>query len=58
VSRQAQHGRWASTHLVRRPDYEPWLLEEGASGSSAGPGAANAAGLCGLLVGSETGAAS
>src|ERR1700719_36035 len=32
----------------------PWLLEEGASGSSAGPGAATAAGLIGFSVGSET----
>jgi Asp-tRNA(Asn)/Glu-tRNA(Gln) amidotransferase A subunit family amidase len=33
----------------------PWLLEEGASGSSAGPGAATAAGLMGFSIGSETG---
>ena len=33
----------------------PWLLEEGSSGSSAGPGAAIAAGLVGFAVGSETG---
>ena len=33
----------------------PWLLEEGASGSSAGPGAATAAGLVAFSVGSETG---
>ena len=33
----------------------PWLLEEGSSGSSAGPGAAVAAGLVGFAVGSETG---
>jgi Asp-tRNA(Asn)/Glu-tRNA(Gln) amidotransferase A subunit family amidase len=33
----------------------PWLLEEGASGSSAGPGAATAAGLLGFAIGSETG---
>src|ERR1700694_719699 len=32
----------------------PWLLEEGASGSSAGPGAATAAALVGFAVGSET----
>ncbi len=32
----------------------PWLLEEGASGSSAGPGAATAAGLVGFSIGSET----
>ena len=33
----------------------PWLLEEGASGSSAGPGAATAAALVGFAIGSETG---
>ncbi len=33
----------------------PWLLEEGASGSSAGPGAAMAAGLMAFTIGSETG---
>jgi Asp-tRNA(Asn)/Glu-tRNA(Gln) amidotransferase A subunit family amidase len=33
----------------------PWNLEEGASGSSAGPGAAVAAGLVGFAIGSETG---
>jgi Asp-tRNA(Asn)/Glu-tRNA(Gln) amidotransferase A subunit family amidase len=33
----------------------PWLPEEGASGSSAGPGAATAAGLVGFAIGSETG---
>jgi Asp-tRNA(Asn)/Glu-tRNA(Gln) amidotransferase A subunit family amidase len=33
----------------------PWLAEEGASGSSAGPGAATAAGLVGFSIGSETG---
>jgi Asp-tRNA(Asn)/Glu-tRNA(Gln) amidotransferase A subunit family amidase len=33
----------------------PWLVEEGASGSSAGPGAATAAGLVGFAIGSETG---
>src|ERR1700680_2944790 len=32
----------------------PWLLEEGASGSSAGPGAATGAGLVGSSIGSET----
>jgi Asp-tRNA(Asn)/Glu-tRNA(Gln) amidotransferase A subunit family amidase len=32
----------------------PWLLEEGAAGSSAGPGAATAAGLVGFSIGSET----
>ncbi|MBS0394088.1 MAG: amidase [Proteobacteria bacterium] len=33
----------------------PWLPQEGASGSSAGPGAATAAGLVGFAIGSETG---
>ena len=33
----------------------PWLPEEGASGSSAGPGAATAGGLVGFSIGSETG---
>ena len=33
----------------------PWLLQEGASGSSAGPGAATAAGLMGFSIASETG---
>ncbi len=33
----------------------PWLLAEGASGSSAGSGAATAAGLVGFAIGSETG---
>jgi Asp-tRNA(Asn)/Glu-tRNA(Gln) amidotransferase A subunit family amidase len=33
----------------------PWLLQEGSSGSSAGPGAATAAGLVGFSIGSETG---
>lgn len=32
----------------------PWLLEEGAGGSSAGPGAATAAGLVAFAIGSET----
>ncbi|HEV7967462.1 MAG TPA: amidase [Candidatus Acidoferrales bacterium] len=32
----------------------PWLIEEGSSGSSAGPGAATAAGLVGFAIGSET----
>src|SRR5205823_14441997 len=32
----------------------PWNLDEGASGSSAGPGAATAAGLVGFSLGSET----
>ena len=33
----------------------PWLVEEGASGSSAGPGAATAAALVAFSIGSETG---
>src|SRR5262245_15475669 len=33
----------------------PWVLEEGASGSSAGPGAATAAALVSFSIGSETG---
>lgn len=33
----------------------PWLPTEGSSGSSAGPGAATAAGLVGFSIGSETG---
>ena len=33
----------------------PWLLDEGSSGSSAGPGAATAAGCVGFAIGSETG---
>jgi Asp-tRNA(Asn)/Glu-tRNA(Gln) amidotransferase A subunit family amidase len=33
----------------------PWLLEEGSSGSSAGPAAATAAGLVAFAIGSETG---
>ncbi|HWE83824.1 MAG TPA: amidase [Terracidiphilus sp.] len=33
----------------------PWLTEEGSSGSSAGPGAAVAAGLVAFAIGSETG---
>lgn len=32
----------------------PWLPEEGAGGSSAGPGAATGAGLVGFAIGSET----
>ncbi len=32
----------------------PWNLEQGSSGSSAGPGAATAAGLVGFAIGSET----
>jgi Asp-tRNA(Asn)/Glu-tRNA(Gln) amidotransferase A subunit family amidase len=33
----------------------PWLMEEASSGSSAGPGAATAAGLVAFAIGSETG---
>ena len=33
----------------------PWLLEEGSGGSSAGPGSATAAGCVGFAIGSETG---
>src|SRR5262249_1421891 len=33
----------------------PWRLEEGSSGSSAGPGAGTAAGLVGFSIASETG---
>jgi Asp-tRNA(Asn)/Glu-tRNA(Gln) amidotransferase A subunit family amidase len=33
----------------------PWVLEEGSGGSSAGPGSATAAGLVGFSIGSETG---
>ena len=33
----------------------PWVLEEGASGSSAGPGSATAAACVGFAIGSETG---
>ena len=33
----------------------PWLLDEGASGSSAGPGAATSAALVAFSIGSETG---
>ncbi len=32
----------------------PWLLEEGSSGSSAGPGSATSAGLVAFAIGSET----
>jgi Asp-tRNA(Asn)/Glu-tRNA(Gln) amidotransferase A subunit family amidase len=38
-----------------RQTVNPWLLEEGSAGSSAGPGAATAAGLVGFAIGSETG---
>lgn len=32
----------------------PWNIEEGSSGSSAGPASATAAGLCGFSIGTET----
>lgn len=32
----------------------PWVIEEGSSGSSAGPGAATGAGLVGFAIGSDT----
>ncbi len=35
--------------------HNPWLLEEGASGSSAGPGSATAAACVGFAIASETG---
>jgi len=35
--------------------HNPWLLEEGSSGSSAGPGAATAAGCVAFAIASETG---
>jgi Asp-tRNA(Asn)/Glu-tRNA(Gln) amidotransferase A subunit family amidase len=35
--------------------HNPWLLEEGSSGSSAGPGAATGAGLVAFSIASETG---
>ncbi|MCU1300674.1 MAG: Amidase, partial [Candidatus Sulfotelmatobacter sp.] len=44
-----------STGHSRGQTMNPWLLEEGSSGSSAGPGAATAAGLVGFSIGSETG---
>jgi Asp-tRNA(Asn)/Glu-tRNA(Gln) amidotransferase A subunit family amidase len=34
--------------------HNPWKPKEGSSGSSAGPAAATAAGLCGFTIGSET----
>src|SRR5436305_2209972 len=34
---------------------KPWLLQEGSAVSSAGPGAATAAGLVAFAIGSETG---
>jgi Asp-tRNA(Asn)/Glu-tRNA(Gln) amidotransferase A subunit family amidase len=41
---------WFGGHTMN-----PWLPEEGSSGSSAGPGAAVAAGMVGFAIGSETG---
>jgi Asp-tRNA(Asn)/Glu-tRNA(Gln) amidotransferase A subunit family amidase len=45
----AQGDRWFGG-MTRNP----WLPEQGSSGSSAGPGAATAAGLVGFAIGSET----
>jgi Asp-tRNA(Asn)/Glu-tRNA(Gln) amidotransferase A subunit family amidase len=45
----AMNDVWFGGHTMN-----PWLLEEGSSGSSAGPGAAVAAGLVGFAIGSET----
>src|SRR5207247_10135868 len=46
----AVHASWFGGQTMH-----PWLLEEGASGSSAGPGAATAAALVAFSIGSETG---
>ena len=45
----------AQRRLVRRPDPQSLAPRGGSSGSSAGPGAATAAGLVGFSIGSETG---
>jgi Asp-tRNA(Asn)/Glu-tRNA(Gln) amidotransferase A subunit family amidase len=45
----AQGDRWFGGQTKN-----PWNLEEGSSGSSAGPGAATAAGLCAFAIGTET----
>ena len=45
----AQGDRW-----FRGQTRTPWNLENGASGSSAGPGSATAAGLVGFSIGTET----
>jgi Asp-tRNA(Asn)/Glu-tRNA(Gln) amidotransferase A subunit family amidase len=45
----AQGDRWFGGQTLN-----PWNLEEGSSGSSAGPGSATAAGLVGFSIGSET----
>ena len=42
---EAWHGGWTRT---------PWATDQGSGGSSAGPGAATAAGLVGFSIGSET----
>ena len=45
----AQGDRW-----FRGQTKNPWSLERGSSGSSAGPGSATAAGLVGFAIGTET----
>ena len=45
----AQGDRWFGGQTKN-----PWNLEEGSSGSSAGPGSATAAGLVGFAIGTET----
>src|SRR5204863_219816 len=45
----AQGDRWFGGQTKN-----PWNIEEGSSGSSAGPGAATAAGLVGFAIGTET----
>jgi Asp-tRNA(Asn)/Glu-tRNA(Gln) amidotransferase A subunit family amidase len=45
----AQGDRWFGGQTKN-----PWNLEEGSSGSSAGPAAATAAGLCAFAIGTET----
>jgi Asp-tRNA(Asn)/Glu-tRNA(Gln) amidotransferase A subunit family amidase len=45
----AQGDRWFGGQTLN-----PWNLEEGSSGSSAGPGSATAAGLVGFSLGTET----
>lgn len=45
----AQGDRWFGGQTMN-----PWNLEEGAGGSSAGPGSATAAGLVGFAIGTET----
>ncbi len=41
-------------HWFKGQTKNPWNIEEGSSGSSAGPGSATAAGLVGFSLGSET----